>query len=69
MAEMKNQTPGDSPEERRLFWARVPEFPPDFASTSEDVKRSMTAMICIVVWAAAMGVASLYASPQITRER
>lgn len=69
LAEMKKQKPGSSPEERRQFWARVPEFLPDFVPAIVDVKRSMTAMIYVVVWAVAMGVASLYASPQISRER
>lgn len=66
-AEMKKQNPGSSPEERRQFWARVPEFHPYFIPAIEDVKRSMIALICIIVWAVAMGVAALYATPQISR--
>ena len=67
LAEMNKRKPGSSPEEQRLFWSRIPEFLPSFVPAIEDVKRSMTALICIVVWAAAMGVASLYASPRISR--
>ena len=67
LAEMKKQEPGNSPKARRQFWAEVTEFVPNFVSAIEDVKRSMTALICIVIWGAAMAVASLYASPQISR--
>ncbi len=69
LAEMKKQKPGNSPEERRQFWARVPEFLPDIVSAMKDVKRSMAALICIGIWAAAAGVASFYAPPQISRQR
>lgn len=67
-SEMKKQSPGTSPEERRQFWAQVPEFLPEFVPATEDVKRSMAALICLAVWAVVMGAAALYVSPRISRQ-
>ncbi|MEM7454519.1 MAG: DUF3526 domain-containing protein [Planctomycetota bacterium] len=65
VAEMEKRKPGDTPEERRRFWDRIPGFIPDFVSALEDTKRSMVAMICICVWAVTLCAASLFASPKI----
>ena len=67
LAEMQNQTPGNSAEERRDFWAQISAFLPNFVSSLEAVKRSKIAVICIFVWALAMGIAAFLAPPQISR--
>jgi len=69
LAERNKQEIGSSPEQRRQFWAGVAEYIPSFVSAVKDVKRSIIAMTCLVVWAAVMGIASLYACPQISRAR
>jgi len=67
VAEMKKQKPGDSPDQRRQFWAQVTEFLPDFVSALKDVGRSLIAIICIIAWAVVAGIAAAYAPPKINR--
>lgn len=69
VAEMKKQKPGDSPEQRREFWAQVSEFLPKFVSAVTDVWRSLIAILCIVAWAVVAGIAAAYAPPKINRAR
>ncbi len=69
VSEMNKQKLGSSPEERRSFWAQVKEFQPTFVSATKDVMRSVAALLCIVVWAIVMAVASLFAAPKISRTR
>ncbi len=69
VAEMKKQELGDSSEAQRQFWAQITEFLPTFVSAIQDVKRSLAAMFCIVLWAVVAGIAALLAPPKINRMR
>jgi ABC-2 type transport system permease protein len=69
VAEMKKQELGDSPEIQREFWAQITEFLPTFVSASQDVKRSLVAMVCIVLWAVVAATAALLVPPKINRMR
>ena len=69
VAEMKKLKPGSSPAERRQFWGQVSEFLPSFVSAMESVKRSLAALICLIIWAIVASVASVLAAPKINRMR
>lgn len=66
-AEMKRTSPGNSAEERREFWAQVSAFQPNFASSFEAIKRSLSALICVFIWAITMGTAAFLTPPQFSR--
>jgi len=49
------------------FWGQVSEFQSNFVSANQDVRRSILAITCVVVWALVAVVAALYACPKISR--
>jgi len=64
---MKRTSPGNSAEERREFWAQVSAFQPNFVSSFEAIKRSLSALICVFIWAITMGTAAFLTPPQFSR--